>query len=116
MKNLTDNAKKLLSYLEETGGAWEEECIEALYPAPLYPSKDIDNNERENLQRIFWKHDANCNGYSQYRPVGNSSILFVPNDNYSAKISAAYQELRKAGLASEKNSGYNDYFFYPIKP
>ena len=103
MKQITQlsvNAQKLYSFLKETGGAWEYKCIEAIYPKPDYLSNPA----------AHWQWEANCDGQTYTRPVKG-----IHQENYSKEISQAYQELRKAGLADERNSGYNDYFFYPIK-
>lgn len=59
-------------------------------------------------------------GGSWSRPINHNSQPaqheeFTKNipTTYSRQLSAAYQELRAAGLADEKNSGYNDYYFFP---
>lgn len=111
---LTPTALQLYEFLKETGGAWENKCMRAIWPATEYPDKE--HPDRENLQRAYWQYDVNMYGYKNIsRPVGDSVEIFNATDDYSRKLSAAYQELRRAGLAGERNSGYNDYYFFPLK-
>lgn len=93
----------------QTNGAWEGNLLNMMFEKPAYIR---DNAE---AQTKHWQWEANAYGTAQERPVSGRLIKFTPNDNFSAKLSAAYQELKKAGKANEKNSGFNDYFIYPIK-
>ena len=105
MRNLSKLAEDLLKYLVETDGAWENYCVQALFPRGNYVSNG-DNS-------AYWQWEANAYGVSinrlgkEYNPTVEVS--------YNALTSQAYGELRAAGLADEKNSGYNDYFFYATK-
>lgn len=107
MKSLSDLATKLLTYLQQTGGAWEGNCMDHLFDKPQYASNP-------DAQRRYWQWEADAYGGEHNKPVGSESVLFKQNieRNYSRLTSDAYQELRKAGLANERNSGYNDYWFY----
>lgn len=106
MANLSDNAQKLYSFLKTNGAAHETTCIDFFYPAPVYGS-----TREEKIQ--YWQHDVNYYGHANNRPVGNGETMdFVPTGNYAREISAAYQELRKAGLAGERNNGTNSYTFF----
>lgn len=64
------------------------------------------------LKQAIGSWDVNFYGNANQRPVGGQSVMFTPTDNYSKKIHAAYQELRQAGLAGERNNGYNEYWIY----
>jgi hypothetical protein len=115
---LSSNAQKLYEFLLQTGGAWENKCIEALYPKPPYVGTldpNYSDDQKKNIQEAYWQWEVNCNGMTIGRPVLGINVEFISNADYSKDISAAYQELRKSGLADEKNSGFNDYYFYPIK-
>lgn len=106
---LSENAQKLNAHLQKNGGAWMQNLIKAIWPEPKYISNDAE------AQTAYWQWDVNMYGCITERPVCGNSVLFTPTDNYSSKISAAYQELRKAGLAGERNNGYNEYWIYPTK-
>jgi hypothetical protein len=110
---LSENASKLLSILNTTGGAWEGTLIELMFEKPQFPKSD-DPQARE--KRIaHWQYCVNMYGNPHNYHVGNGEFMdFEPTANYGSILSAAYQELRKLGLAKESNSGYNDYFFYPV--
>lgn len=109
---MTATAAALLNFLRSTGGAWEQDCINHLFPSPTYPRPETE--DRENKQRAYWQHDVNMYGtQSQERPVGERSEVFRATADYSKEVSRAYQELRKAGLADERNNGFNEYSFYP---
>lgn len=103
---LSDNAQKLLTFLKDSGPKWEQDCIKALFPEPKYIK---DNAE---AQTAYWQWDCNLYGNNYTRPVLGKHILFTATQNYSSVICAAYQELKKAGLAGESNNGYNEYVFF----
>lgn len=109
MQNLSVNAQKLYSILLQTNGAWENNLLDIMFEKPAY----IPGNAE--AQTNYWQWEANAYGTAQERPVAGNFVKFIPNDDFSAKLSAAYQELKKAGKANEKNSGFNTYFIYPIK-
>ena len=111
---LSPIAQQLYSHLQTTGGAWLYKCVNSLFPPPIYPAKD-DNENRAKKQAAYWQWEANLDGYPVERPVGEILVKFTATDNYSKKVSAAYQELRKAGLADESNNGFNEYYIYPTK-
>jgi hypothetical protein len=102
---LSNNAQKLLTFLKKSGAAWHQNCIKALFPEPKYESNP-------EAQTAYWQWEVNLYGNELIRPVGQENIKFIPVDNYSQKTSEAYQELKKAGLADEKNNGYNEYMLY----
>lgn len=110
MNTLSNNAVKLLAFLKESGGAWEGNCMDHVFNKPAYIK---DNAE---AQTAYWQWEINAYNYSQSRPVLGVSVEFTPTVelSYSRQLSAAYQELRAAGLASERNSGYNDYWFFAL--
>jgi len=105
---LSTNAAALYDYLKKTGGAWMQNCFEAIASKPTYKSEP-------EAQRAYWQYEANMYGQPCERPVGSDHVIFTPTDNYSVKTGAAYQELRKLGLAGERNNGYNEYWIYPKK-
>lgn len=107
---LSTTATKLLAYLQATGGAWENNCMDHVFEKPEYASNP-------DAQRAYWQWQANAYGCVDNMPVGPDSISFgrTIDRKYSLQLSDAYQELKAAGLADERNSGFNDYFFYPIQ-
>lgn len=105
---LSAAAQKLLAYLIQTDGAWKANCMDAIFNKPSY----LTNNEA--AQTAYWQWEANAYGYNVERPVCGKSVEFVSKHNYSWATSEAYQELRAAGLAGEKNNGYNEYWLFPI--
>jgi hypothetical protein len=107
MNQLSKNAQLILNHLQVNGGTWMYNLIEVLYPKPKYESNP-------EAQRTYWQWETNAYGREQNRPVGMESVLFVPENgcDYSSEVSKAYQELRKSGLAGEKNNGYNEYWIY----
>lgn len=106
---LSDNAQKIYNALKGTSGAWIGNLVKVLYPEPKYISADAE------AQTAYWQWDVNLYGNQHERPVAGVSVMFTPTGNYNAEVSAAYQELRKAGLAGERNNGYNEYWIYPTK-
>jgi hypothetical protein len=106
---LSENAQKIFDSLKSNGGNWMHNLIKVLYPEPKYISNDAE------AQKAYWQWDVNNYGNANSRPVCGESVLFTPTANYGSEISAAYQELRKAGLANERNNGYNEYWIYPTK-
>jgi hypothetical protein len=106
---LSENAQKLNAHLQKNGGTWIDSLIKVIWPCPTY----ISNNAE--AQKAYWQWEVNLYGNANSRPVCGESVMFEPTDNYSSKVSAAYQELRKAGLADEKNNGFNEYFIFPIR-
>lgn len=109
MNNLSNNAQKLLAYLKATNGAWKGNCMDHLFDKPVYASN-------ADVQRIYWQWEANAYGGESNMPVASESVLFKQNieRNYSRLTSDAYQELKAAKLADERNNGYNEYFLFPL--
>jgi hypothetical protein len=108
--NLSDNAHKLYIFLLKTGGAWKQNCIEALFGKVEYP---INGTKEDYLE--YWQWSANLYGCDENRRSVLGEIIDIKaTADYSNETSKAYQELRKAGLANEKNNGSNEYFFYPV--
>lgn len=119
IQNLSPLGQRFYQALESLGGgAWESHVMERMFNKPVY-------SREPEAQRAFWQWEANSYGHSNERPVGAASVMFNPEpefappacgygprNDYAAQVSRAYQELRKAGLAGERNSGYNDYYFY----
>lgn len=109
-QQLSPTAQKLYAILLNTGGDWEHKLTEILFDKPQYVS-GTPNNE-------YWQWDANMYGHERtVKNDGDNWNTFRPNidRSYADQTSDAYQQLRKAGLAGEKNNGYNDYVFYPLK-
>lgn len=118
MTELSENANKLLEFLNKTGGAWESKCMEALYPKPIYVgtyNKEYSKKEIEIIQKNHWQWEADAFGNDIKRPVLEVFNYFNSNDNYSRKTSEAYHELKNLGLAEEASNGFNVYFIYPTK-
>jgi len=115
---LTPLAQKLYNFLIQTGGAHESKCEDYLFDKPKYPET---NNREERI--IYWQWEANLYGNTNERVVFQledgkyETMTFSPTveKSYSSITSEVYQELRKNGLADEKNNGYNSYTFYPTK-
>lgn len=110
MRNLSELAQKLLSALNEKNGGWIGNFADTLFDKPEYP---IDRDETK--ARHYWQWCADFYNTTDTRPVGGKFETFVGTKNYSSQVSSAYQELRRAGLADEKNNGYNEYFIYPTR-
>lgn len=108
-QQISDTAKKLLEFLQKTGGAWKGNCMDYVFSKPRYESIP-------NAQRAYWQWETNAYGGNQIMPVGDESVTFTQSieKTYSSQISDAYQELKKAGLADETNNGYNEYFIFPL--
>lgn len=117
--NLSETAKRLLDFLILTKGAWEHKCMEFLFTKPVYPEGDTDRAGKI----AYWQWESNAYGNTVSRPIAKLEGGNFEGMEFSQKVEVcfhtqtmfAYQELRKAGLADEQNSGYNDYFFYPVK-
>jgi hypothetical protein len=104
---ISENAKKLYAYLIKNGCKWENECIEYLHPKPIY-SRDNADEYFNYLSKLY--------GTDQTNHFTGEIIKGLGYENsYEHEISLLYQELRKNGLAGEKNNGYNCYAFYAIK-
>ena len=103
---LSENAKTLFDLLVKTGGAWEDDLAKMLFKKPEYIGGGVNAD--------FWQWEVNM--YGSDREM--NGVIYTQNVEvpYRSQVSAAYQELRRAGMAGERNSGYNDYWFYPIKP
>jgi hypothetical protein len=108
--NLSTNAQQLQKILNQTGGGWMGNIMDILFTKPVYASNP-------EAQKSYWQWEANAYGNGCSRPVNGESVEFTKNIevDYSPQLSAAYQELRKAGLANERNNGYNEYWIYPTK-
>lgn len=106
---MTSIAQKLLLELKKTNGGWIDNFADIIFEKPEYP---IDREI--NAHRRYWQWCADMYNTSDTRPVGSMLTFetFVGSKNYSKQISSAYQELKKLGLADEKNNGYNEYFIY----
>lgn len=102
---LSENAQKLLTAIK-ANNLWEEKAIEVLFPKPVY--------SKEN-QAEYWQHEANTWGNISgvSRPVGNESIVFMPNveRTFEAVTYDAVKELKAANLIEAKNAGYNTYYY-----
>lgn len=113
--NLSETAQKLLAELIKTGGAWEQSLMDAVFLKPTYPT---DKNDREGRIK-YWTWQANAYGNAITMSVGadhNDTMIFPGceyKDSYAHQLSNAYQELKKAGLADERNNGFNEYWLYP---
>lgn len=108
--NLTPTAKKLYEILLSTGGAHENKLTELLFDMPKY----IDGQPNHE----YWQWDANVYGIERtVKNEGEKWNTYTQNIKvtYDKQLSDAYQELRRAGLATEKNNGYNSYWFFPKK-
>lgn len=104
-KTLSADAIKLAEFLKK-GSTWMQNCISAFVEKPTY-SRDPE------AQAAYWQYEANMYGVEQReRPVGETRITFQPTENYMDRVSKAYQELRKAGLAGESNNGFNEYMIF----
>lgn len=116
MKNLSPDAQSLHRVLVETGGNWEGKLAELMFSKPEFPANP-ENSPKEVLEFRQW--EVNHSGRPQEFQIGNDFKMVYPNidpkDNYISRLSRAYSELKKAGLASERNNGTNYYWFYPIK-
>lgn len=120
VQNLSENSRKLYDILLQTGGGWEQSLMEIMFPKPVYA-------KNPEARRAVWQYEANAFGHPTPERVvvmpeessdGKGVFeVFQPQVpvSYFNQVSQAYQELRKAGLAGERNSGYNDYWLYPIK-
>lgn len=116
--NLSDNAKKLLVHLKKTGGSWDGHCLECLFPKPPYVAScdgNFTDEQKREMQSNHWQWEADCYGNSFERPVLGEFVEFKSEKNYRSELSKAYKELKDAGLADERNNGFNVYFFYPTK-
>ena len=104
---LSENATKLLAFLQKNGGAWKDNCIDHVFNKPVYASNP-------DAQRNYWQWEADAYGGNQSRPVAGESVIFSPliSRTFSTLTSDAYQELKTAGLANERNNGYNEYWLY----
>lgn len=105
---LSETSQKLLTALQATGGGWIDSFTKTIFNKPIYPL----DRDPEKL-RDFWQWEADIYNTTDERPIGNNFETFVGVQNYSNQISKAYQELRKLGLAGEKNNGYNEHWIYP---
>lgn len=116
MNTLTTNAQTLYTFLKATGGAWEGACLEAIFPKANYPTDKTASDYADKLTAYF-QYNANRYGGTEkgYGPCEGVVFTCILDKDYSSQTSAAYQELRKAGLAGERNSGFNDYYFFPKK-
>lgn len=106
---LSPNAEKLYSFLKNNGCQWEDKCAEHLFPPVPF---DINN------KRPYYEYQNRFYG-NETTFIENGIETILPScygdDNYSRQTSIAYQELKKAGLANEKNNGTNTYAFYTTK-
>lgn len=106
---LSDNAKKLYSLLVQTGGAHEEHLIDMMFSKPIYVAGE-QNSE-------YWQYDANIYGNERTMTFNGITTTYTKNVDvdFAKQVSMAYQELKKAGMAYERNNGYNCYTFFPKK-
>lgn len=108
----SETAKRLLDILKNSS-EWHQHCTDKLFPAPKY--------SKENRSE-YWQHEANIYGNPQNRVIllaeENNGVAvfgdFKPNISrpYSSQTSDAYLELKRAGLANERNNGYNEYVYF----
>jgi hypothetical protein len=115
VQNLSENAQRLYGILVQTGGGWEDNLMEMMFPKPAYASNP-------EARAAYWQYESNAYGHSTVeRPLQLESEgryigqVFAPNVEvpYRSQLSHAYQELRKAGLAGERNNGFNCYYLFP---
>ncbi len=112
---VSETSGKLLEFLKQSGGAWIDKCMDIVFEKPKYPT---DNDREKRI--VFWQWESNSYGNTVERPIfdlGNGEferMVFTPNVevDYRTQISNAYQQLKKNGLAFEKNNGFNEYFLY----
>ncbi len=103
-------ANELYLFLKKAGCSWENDCAKAVFRKPKYPT---DNNRQAKID--FWQWETNWYGVPCNRKISEGEWMEFKSTvsvTYADQISKAYQELLKAGLADEKNNGYNNYAFY----
>jgi hypothetical protein len=125
IQNLSENAQRFYQALQSLGGgAWESSVMHAMFPQPGYA-------QNAEARRAHWQYEANAYGHPTVeRPVlmpEENNGVYVgeifnpepqfagPKNSYAGLVSQGYQELRRAGLARERNSGFNDYYFYLVR-
>lgn len=106
---LSATATALLNFLKANGCQWKQNCIKGIFGNPEYP---INGTKQQYID--YWQFDVNIYGNEATYCVMGEWMKFEKNIpvDYASQISVAYQELKTAGLADEKNNGYNEYAFY----
>jgi hypothetical protein len=100
------NADNLYNFLKNNGSQWEYICLMFLFPPVIF---SIENKKEyyEYLTRVYgYSHSYVING------IEYQTKQIPIKETYSAKLSEAYQYLKKQNKAGEKNNGYNEYIFY----
>ncbi len=105
---LSANAQKLYDFLKKFGHQWEGKCLDELYPPVKFSLENIKAHYEDQAKRYGTDHSYFENGVEiKIKGCGHA-------ESYARQLSTAYQELKKLGMAGERNNGYNDYVFFAI--
>lgn len=110
MKTISENAAKMLKALAVAGAMHEDAMRQVLFPAPKYVSAKTD----PEANALYYEYEALCFGIDRQDMVEHRTIkrALTYQDSYESIASRARIELGKAGLARERNNGFNCYTYF----
>lgn len=115
MKQLSETATRLLTYLKSVGRpAWETTCMEAIFEHVKY-SKETAAEHRQWSVNAYGGHYVRA-AWPDGPDAEAKMIEFSPTVEviYLLQTSYAMKELIAAGLADYRNGGDNNYIYFLV--